>query len=341
MDAEQAPKRATLAAVAERARVSIKTASRVLNGEKHVAAETAERVRAAADDLSFRPNQVARSLRQGSTTGTVGVLLACLEDSVGPSLLASLESRLSREGWIVVARVINDAAAMRAFIGECDALQIHTLVLGPSIDLDGLDPRLLERFTVVSLGPQPGHTATIVTMDHREAGRLAARQLTAHGHRAIGVIGDRATSAVHRERLAGVAEGMAEAGIAGWQEYVRDDAHDHRTAKNITAAMLGGPFRPSALIALNSVVTGGALSACHRLDTWPALVGIDDFALSDVLDVTTVGCDLDFLAREGVRLLGSPTPSGAKAPQGPVVVGCEIVERGSGEEVPVPEHGHR
>ena len=51
--------RPTLATVAERAGVSIKTASRVLNGEKHVAASTAEKVEAAAEELGFRLNSTA------------------------------------------------------------------------------------------------------------------------------------------------------------------------------------------------------------------------------------------------------------------------------------------
>lgn len=327
-------KRPTLAAVAERSAVSIKTASRVLNGEKYVAVDTAERVLAAAEDLGFRPNAVARSLRQGSSTGTIGVLLACMGDSVGPALLDSLDSRLAAAGWTMVARVTADTDAVRAFIDDCDVLQIHTLLLGPGVDLDGIEARILDRFTLVGLGPRSRGSFPAVTMDHRRAGRMAVSQLAQRGHMAIGVIGDRAASSVHSERLAGVAEGMAEAGIAGWQEYVREDAHDHRTAKNIAAAMLGGPLRPSALITLTSVVTGGALSACHRLDRWPALVGIDDFPLSDVLDITTVACDLDFLAQEAVRLLGVPEGPPPEPMEAPIVVACELVERGSGEETP-------
>lgn len=58
--------RPTLATVAERAGVSIKTASRVLNGEKHVAASTAEKVETAAEELGFRLNSTARRLRAGA-----------------------------------------------------------------------------------------------------------------------------------------------------------------------------------------------------------------------------------------------------------------------------------
>ena len=47
------------------ASVSIKTVSRVINNDPAVAAATARRVRAAIDELAFRPDPVARSLRVG------------------------------------------------------------------------------------------------------------------------------------------------------------------------------------------------------------------------------------------------------------------------------------
>jgi LacI family transcriptional regulator len=57
--------RPKLADVAERAGVSLKTASRALNGEYGLAPATAEKVLAAARELGFRPNLLARSLASG------------------------------------------------------------------------------------------------------------------------------------------------------------------------------------------------------------------------------------------------------------------------------------
>ena len=73
--------RPTLATVAARAGVSIKTASRVLNGEKHVAQATAEKVeRGCRGELGFRLNPTARRLRAGGRSPYVGVVLSSADD---------------------------------------------------------------------------------------------------------------------------------------------------------------------------------------------------------------------------------------------------------------------
>ena len=73
--------------VARLAGVSLKTVSRVVNGEPGVHPGTAQRVLAAIDQLGFRRNLGARNLRRGSSTGTIGVLL---EEQGQPSGVAML-----------------------------------------------------------------------------------------------------------------------------------------------------------------------------------------------------------------------------------------------------------
>jgi LacI family transcriptional regulator len=62
--------------VARLAGVSLKTASRVLNGEPHVAAATSEKVQLAARRLVFRPNGIARELRRGARSTAVGLIIS-------------------------------------------------------------------------------------------------------------------------------------------------------------------------------------------------------------------------------------------------------------------------
>ena len=64
----------TIADVAVRAGVSIATVSRVLNGTTPVVPETAERIRAAIDELHYVPRTAARVLAS-RRTDTIGLLL--------------------------------------------------------------------------------------------------------------------------------------------------------------------------------------------------------------------------------------------------------------------------
>src|SRR5215471_14518281 len=72
------PSRPTLRQVAALSGVSLKTASRVMNGEQYVAEATATKVRAAATQLGFRRNTIARELRSGARSSSVGLIIGDL-----------------------------------------------------------------------------------------------------------------------------------------------------------------------------------------------------------------------------------------------------------------------
>ncbi|MEV8230229.1 LacI family DNA-binding transcriptional regulator [Streptomyces sp. NPDC079167] len=85
-----AASRPTLTDVARLAGVSVATASKALNGRRQVRAETRTRVKEAAEQLSFRPNPLARSLLAGRT-GTVGLLTSDLEGRFSIPILMGAE----------------------------------------------------------------------------------------------------------------------------------------------------------------------------------------------------------------------------------------------------------
>ena len=76
--------RPTMRHVAERAGVSLKTVSRVINDEPNVAPSTAERVNAAIAELGFRRNDLARSLRHGRSSATLDTTRTRLRRRASP-----------------------------------------------------------------------------------------------------------------------------------------------------------------------------------------------------------------------------------------------------------------
>ena len=129
---------------------------------------------------------------------------------------------------------------------------------------------------------------------------------------ALGVIGDQSPSLITTRRLQGIQDAIAGRRGVGWRAYMREDAHDEASAKNVVAAWLGSRSAPGALITLSATVTQGAIDACRRLGEWPALVGIDDFPTAELLDVTVVDRNVESFAAEAVRRLrASAGPSGA------------------------------
>ena len=93
----------TLKDVAALAGVHPATASRALNHQTRllVSAETASRILAAADELGYRPNTVARSLRT-RRSHTVGVLIPDLTNPLFPPIVRGIEDRLAADGYVAL-----------------------------------------------------------------------------------------------------------------------------------------------------------------------------------------------------------------------------------------------
>ncbi|MDN5875655.1 MAG: LacI family transcriptional regulator [Brevibacterium sp.] len=344
--------RPTLATVASRAGVSIKTASRVLNGEKHVAASTAEKVEDAAAELGFRLNSTARRLRAGGRSPYIGVIMSDGDDPFQGRLFALLEAELGRAGLRPVVTVTtDDPERERAFLDECLAndmsgicvIRSHPEAARFYAEAASADVRIVS-FDPTAAGPG----IDLIAGDEERVGRLAALQLLDHGHISIGVIGDHSTSPITADRLAGIQSAFAGRSDVGWRAYMQEDARDLASAKNVVAAWLGSRSAPSALITLSATLTQGAIDACRRLDQWPALVGIDDFPTAHLLDVTVIDRDIGSMAAEAVRRLQGASFSGPDAGaghgsdgavgSGPSprrwIVPVHMIARGSGEEPP-------
>ena len=106
----------TLRDVAERAGVSISTASRALTGTRRVHPELIDRVETAASDLGYRPNQAARSLRMARTM-TFGVIFNRLESPVMLDLLDGLNAgSADREYTLLVTSARGDMTVYRHLI---------------------------------------------------------------------------------------------------------------------------------------------------------------------------------------------------------------------------------
>src|SRR5690348_6555922 len=88
------PSRPTLRQVAALSGVSLKTASRVMNGEQYVAEATAAKVQAAAAQLGFRRNTIARELRSGARSSSVGLIIGDLANPFYSRIARGAERRL-------------------------------------------------------------------------------------------------------------------------------------------------------------------------------------------------------------------------------------------------------
>src|SRR4051812_14455169 len=209
--------------VAGTAGVSVKTVSRVVNGERGVRADTAAGVDAAIGRLGFTRNVLASSLR----TGRAGALGLVIEDVANPFYSA-------------IARAVEDAAHARGHFlitGSCEedpgrerqlALRLlrrlvdALLIVPAGAEHRYLLPELAAGVPIVFLDRPPGDVeADTVLLDNLGGTRSGVEHLIDHGHRRIAFVGDSPDLHTAAERLAGYRAALARAGIDPGDDLVR------------------------------------------------------------------------------------------------------------------------
>lgn len=303
---------ATIDDVARAAGVSIKTVSRVLNGEPHVRPEMQRRVRAAVASLDYRPNQAARRLAGGRS-----FFIAYLYNNPTPSYIALIQSgaaiRCRELGYHLVVEPIELSGPDRFAAIErlVSTLRPDGAFLIPPLSDD---PELLAELDALKLptariaGVIPFDGANI-DLPERDGGRMVVQHLLQLGHRRIAMIGPPADHASAWNRTVGYREAMAAAGFAVQPDWFVTGAFDFASGMAAGERLLGAAEPPTAIFAANDEMALGAMAAAHErgLDVPRdlSIVGFDDTpaSASSWPALTTVRQPLENLGRAIVDLI--------------------------------------
>ncbi|KAB1918445.1 HTH-type transcriptional regulator AscG [Micromonospora noduli] len=309
--------------VAERAGVSVKTVSNVVNGYVHVRPDTRARVEEAIAELNYRPNLSARHLRKGRT-GVIALAVPELDIPYFAELARYVVTAAAAYGWTVLIDQTGGRREQERVVasGITDHL-IDGLIFSPlaltAEDLAGLDGT-----PMVLLGERVEHgPADRVVIDNV----TAAREITAHliqlGHRRIAAIGSQRTDegASARLRLAGYTDALRAAGLDYDETLVAPASAWHRA--DGAAAMRGlltSGVRPDAVFCFNDTLALGALRALHeaglRVPEDVAVVGFDDIedGRFSIPTLSTVAPDKEKIAQLAVELLANRLDGDRTAP---------------------------
>ena len=298
--------RATLEDVARLAGVSSKTVSRVFTHRDLVAPDTVDRVLAAAKRLRFRPNPLARNLRRGGPTNTIGFIMGELSNPFYYKLAAGIERELAASGYSLVVATTDDTAEGEERVADALLSQrLGALLLIPvaddQSDLEG--ERHLGTPIIAIDRPARNLVADSIVLENHKGVFEATTRLLERGHRRIGYICNPASVYTQVERLRGYRDALAAYGIADssrWERLADDLA---RPADGFIADLLDQDDAPTAIITGNNRVTVAALRVLRdRHDDETALIGFDDFDTADVLGVTVINYDPLALGRAAATL---------------------------------------
>ncbi|MFC0196093.1 LacI family DNA-binding transcriptional regulator [Microbacterium arthrosphaerae] len=329
--------RATLQDVARLAGVSPKTVSRVFNQRERVAAETVERVMMAAKRLRFRPNFLARGLRRGEGTNTIGLMIGELSNPFYYKVATGIEQELAAHGYGFIVATTDDTPEGEERVADALLAQrIGALIIIPvSDDQSYLEGERQLGTPVISVDrPARNLVADSVVLDNRTGVMDATRGLLARGHRRIAYLCNPASIYSQAERIAGYRLAMAEAGISETGPWERLEDDRALAPERIAHQLLSSDEAPTALICGNNRMTIGALRAMRALaDETTALVGFDDFDTADVIGVTVISYDPFELGRRTaqVALERMREPTGFARQ---LTLPTWVIERGTGERPP-------
>ncbi|HXH36544.1 MAG TPA: LacI family DNA-binding transcriptional regulator [Plantibacter sp.] len=317
--------------------VSIKTVSRVVNGEASVHPETRSRVLEAIDRLGYVPNTAARSLKSG-TGGAIGVLIDSLADPFFASLVSAIETRALKEGLsvLVASTGLDERRERDQLTGFIAGHQVAGVIIAP---VAGELP-YLEAFRQVTPVVAVDRALTAfdsVVVDDYAATQLAIRQFVELGHTRIAFYDRDERFLTIRRRYQGYTDVLAEAGIEvdpALVSWTIDGSLDYAAE---TDRLLGLDDPPTALFASNAKAAIGLTTTLHRIGREGiAHIAFGDFSLADVLRpaVSCINQDPFVIGTAAIERLLELRESPSNEPR-EWVVPTSLTQRGSGE-IPGP-----
>ena len=318
--------------VARRAGVSQSAVSRVFTPGASVSQSMTDRVLAAATELGYRPNVLARTMITGKSR-LIGLVIAYLDNQFYPEILEKLSTSLQQRGYHVLVFMAQQTAGnIDDVLEEIMDYQVDGIVLA-SVAMSSV---LAERCDAAGIpvvlfnrAEQQDRFST-VTSDNFAGGRALADFLVAGGHRRIAYIAGWEGASTQRDREAGFRAGLAAHGCELFARGVGDFLTE-QAAKAAREMFAGGDI-PDAVFVANDHLAFAVLEVLRGelglgVPEDVSVVGYDDVQLAGwpSFDLTTIRQPSNAMVMETVSALLAQIEEGASRPHrvkidGPLVV---------------------
>jgi LacI family transcriptional regulator len=339
LGSEGATARVTLRDVARVANVHPGTASRALNEDTRalVNEETARRVLAAAEQLGYRPNPIARGLKTNRSY-TIGVLIPDLTNPLFPPILRGIEDRLEESGYTpLMANTDNDPERERIDWHAMRARQVDGIVAATARRdhalLDELRDAGIPLVLVNRRAPDSGVPSA--TADDRKGIHLAVEHVAGLGHKRIAHIAGPLELSTGLDRHEGFHEALRELGLEPDPELVVvTRAFTEAEGARACAELLDRDAGPTAIVAANDLIALGCYDVfAERGIACPdeiSVVGFNDMPFADRFQppLTTIRIPHYEIGTAAAELMLERLLNGAASPRD-IRLEPKLVVRGS------------
>lgn len=277
---------ATIKEVAQRAGVSIRTVSRVLNEHPHVANETRERVLRVIEELDFRPNAAARYMRTGQSQ-----LIGFLTDEVAQNvfsydlIIGAQQAAWEHEKLLFLLNTGNDPEVETRAINMMRDHQVEGIIYATMYHREIKRSQFPEDIPAILVNCfADDRSLPSIVPDEIGGGRLATETLLKHGHRRVGFVNVAAKEPAPLGRLEGYRQALANYGIPFDEALVRFIEEPFEGIATSTydcvLSLLQMSDPPTGIFCFNDMMALGAYDAVRksnlRIPEDVAIVGFDN-----------------------------------------------------------------
>ena len=321
--------------VAQRAGVSISTVSRVVNQSKPVKPKTRDRVLEAIEELSYRPNAIARSLKIKHTQ-SIGIMVPDIANQFYPEVVRGIEDVANMyEYTIFLCNTDLDYDKEIQYYTELEEKQVDGMIIMGNLISDELARKISDsEIPVVLIGSRHENLPS-VTIDNEKAARDAVYYLIERGHQRIGMIsGKLKDPIIGKARLEGYRQALQEASIPWRSELVVEGGYRFKSGYEGARQLLMLEEVPTAVFVASDEMAIGAMRAILEKGlTIPgdiAVMGFDNVDMSGKVfpSLTTIGQPMYEMGAIGTRLL-TKYLQGEVVSAGKIVLEYELIQRES------------
>ncbi len=269
--------------IAERAGTSIATVSRVVNGSGYVSPAMRAKIETVIAELQFRPNAGAALMRRGKSR-MVGVLLPALDVKFFGILAHVIEQGLFARGYHAFICCSSESPEHEAeYVAAMLAQRVDGVIIASVSAESTAAARLVAAGVPLVAVDREIAGAVSVRADHYAGGRLMADYLLGLGHRRIAVVGAPQHAMPVQQRLAGVSDRLAEAGLEPVAVRL-GPRHQFEACIEVAAALLDTGVVADAMVGLTDIAALGAIHALHakgiRVPEDVSVIGFDDMPMA-------------------------------------------------------------
>lgn len=326
----------TLRDVAQKAGVSIKTVSRVINEQGEIAEETRTRILAVIRELGYQPTMVARGLVP-QRTNTVGIVIADITNPYFATVVRGAQDMARyRDYHVVLCNTYESQEEELHTLHSLAGQGVDGIIIFPCFYTGDNLPTFAEHFRpLVAINHMVAHpNIGLVMTKNYEGARMAVDYLVGKGHRTIGMLAGREVSPARGQRVRGFRDGLTAHGLPVIEEHILGGPSTQESGHENALQLLAQAPDITAIFAYNDLMAMGALKACRELGRRVpedcAVIGFDDmlFAALTMPALTTIRLDKYGIGREAMaRLFDMMEVPDATFP--PIELDVELVERES------------